>query len=307
MNREKKRGKVIRSKRQMKEAFKGYCFAMPWLIGFFVFTLYPLLSSLYYSFTNYSMSSSWNWIGLTNYRILLTQDSLFWKSVWNTLYYAFFSIPLGLVLGLGIAMLMNQKIKGIRLFRTLFYIPNVISIVATTMLWTWMFQTRYGVINQLLSLIGITGPAWLNDPTWSKPALIIMNCWNAGSSMVIYLAGLQGIPRTYYEAADIDGASAWRKFRNITIPLLSPTIFLNLITGIIGALQVFAQSLLLTEGGPDHSTTFYVYSMYEHAFTNRRMGYASAMGWMLLIVTLIITVLVFRFIGSKVYYETGEQ
>ncbi len=295
------------SGKEKKEALTGYLFALPWLIGFFVFTLYPLLSSLYYSFTNYAMKSNWKWVGLTNYKILFTRDTFFWQTIGNTFYYALFYVPLNLILGLLIAMLMNQKMRGIRLFRTVFYMPNVISIVASCLLWTWMLQSKYGIINQALGMIGIEGPAWLADPAWSKPALILMSCWNAGSSMIIYLAGLQGIPGVYYEASRIDGAGTLKQFWNITLPMLSPTIFLNLINGIINALQIFIPALMITEGGPSNSTSFYVYEMYNYAFSDRRMGYASAMGWVMLLFTLFITLIVFKVVGPRVYYETGEN
>ena len=303
MSKAKKKGL---SKMQKKEERAGYLFAAPWLIGFFVFTLYPLISSLIYSFTNYSLKSGWKFIGLTNYQILFTQDSLFYKSVINTLFYAVWYLPLNLIIGFGIALLMNMKVKGIRGYRTMYNLPTMISGVATAMVWGFMFQSRHGIINQALGAVGIQGPAWLADPTWSKIALVIMSLWGAGGSMLIYLAGLNAIPQTYYEAAEIDGARTLRKFWQITIPLVSPTLFLQLITGIIGVLQVFSQALLLTGEGTDNSTVFYVYNMYNRAFTDRRMGYACAMGWILFVFTLIITVVVFRFVGSKVYYETGE-
>lgn len=287
-----------------QEAMIGYLFAMPWLIGFMVFTLYPVVSSLYYSFTSYNLAKPPVWIGLTNYKILFTSDKLIPTAAYNTLYYAVFSVPLTMIMGILVALLMNQKVRGINLIRTIYYMPNVVSVVAVSLLWQWIFQSNYGLLNNALKLFGIRGPNWLTDVNWSKPSLIIMNCWNAGSSMVIYLAGLQGIPRTYYEAADIDGARVFRKFFSITLPLLSPSIFFNLIMGIIGAMQVFSQALIMTNGGPNNSTTFYVLALYKKAFSDSRMGYASAMAWMLLIATLILTLIVFRFVGKKVYYET---
>lgn len=303
MSERKKKGL---SKMQKKEERTGYLFAAPWLIGFFVFTLYPLISSLIYSFSNYSLKSGWKFIGLTNYKILITQDALFYKSITNTLFYAVWYLPLNLLIGFGVALLMNMKVRGIKVYRTLYNLPTMVSGVATAIVWGFMFQSKHGIINQMLSSIGIQGPAWLSDPIWSKIALVIMSLSGAGGSMLIYLAGLNAIPPTYYEAAEIDGARTFRKFWHITIPMVSPTLFLQLITGIIGVLQVFSQALLLTGEGTDNSTVFYVYNMYNRAFTDRRMGYACAMGWLLLIFSLIITVIVFRFVGSKVYYETGD-
>ena len=223
-------------------------------------------------------------------------------SAYNTLYFAIFSVPLNMCVGILIAVMMNQKICGIRILRTIYYLPNVVSIVAVSMLWYFIFQSN-GVLNMLLGAIKIQGPNWLSDPAWAKNALILMNCWNAGGSMVIYLAGLQGIPRSYYEAAEVDGAGALRKFFSITLPLLSPSIFYNLIIGIIGALQTFSTALVMTDGGPVNSTTFYVLTLYRRAFEDMRMGYASAMAWVLMVITLLLTLVVFWIGNKKVYYE----
>lgn len=292
------------SKSQKNEAITGYLFATPWFVGLFVFTLYPMLSSLYYSFTNYNLAKTPDWIGLTNYKIFFTSDSLIPIAVYNTLYYAMISVPLNMVMGILVAILLNQKVRGINLLRTIYYLPNVVSVVAVAILWMLIFQNG-GLLNIALRYIGITGPNWLTDPAHAKNALIIMNCWNAGSAMIIYLAGLQGIPRTYYEAAEIDGANSVRKFFTITLPLLSPSIFFNLIMGIIGALQTFSQALIMTGGGPNNATTFYVFALYRKAFSDTRMGYACTMAWMLLAATLILTLFIFRSVGRRVYYETS--
>ena len=303
---------ILKNKRhvsnmRIREGFVGYLFASPWLIGFFVFTLYPMLTSLYYSFTTYNLAQAPKWIGWANYQILFTRDTLFYTALFNTFYYAVFSVPLVLVMGVFVAILMNQKIRGMQLIRTIYYMPNVVSIVAVSLLWQMIFQGNYGLINNVLGMIGIRGPGWLTDPNWAKPALIIMSCWNAGSAMVIYLAGLQGIPRVYYEAAEIDGASVFGRFFRITLPLLSPSIFFNLVMGIINAMQVFSQAFIMTNGGPMNSTTFYVFMLYKKAFADMRMGYASSMAWILLLMTLLLTLLVFRFVGRRVYYETGDN
>lgn len=290
------------SKPRRKSAICGYLFAAPWIIGFLAFTLYPMLSSLYYSFTNYNLSKHPDWIGLTNYQIIFTSDKLIPIAVGNTLFYALLSIPLTMVIGLTIAMLLNQKIRGIRLIRTIYYLPNVISVVATTMLWQFIFQNN-GLLNSILGLFGIEGPGWLTDPAVSKLTLVIMDAWNAGGAMIIYLAGLQGIPRRYYEAAEIDGAGSIRQFFSITLPLLAPSIFFNLIMGIIGALQTFSQSFIMTNGGPANSTMFYMLALYKRAFSDMQMGYACAMAWVFLIPTVLLTVLVFKFVGGKVHYE----
>ena len=292
------------SRMRRREAALGYLFAAPWIIGLFIFTLYPMLSSLYYSFTSYNLAKPPSWVGLGNYRVFFLSDALIPTAAYNTLYYAMFSVPLNMVMGILVALLMNQRVRFINFIRTVYYLPNVVSIVAVSLLWQWIFQGSHGLLNNALALIGINGPGWLTDPAWSKPALIIMSCWNAGGAMVIYLAGLQGIPRTYYEAAEIDGARPLRRFFSITLPLLSPSIFFNLVMGIIGALQVFSQAFIMTSGGPLKSTTFYVYALYQNAFTNMRMGYASAMAWILLVVTLLLTLMVFRLVGSRVHYES---
>lgn len=286
-----------------QEALCGYLFALPWFVGLFVFTLYPVLSSLYYSFTNYNFSQNIKWIGLNNYIVFFTRDYMIPISAYNTLYFAIFSVPLNICIGILIAVMMNQKIPGIRVLRTIYYLPNVVSIIAVSMLWYFLFQGKSGIINSILAVVGIQGPNWLSDPASAKPALILMNCWNAGGPMIIYLAGLQGIPRSYYEAAEVDGANALRKFFSITLPLLSPSIFYNLIIGIIGALQTFSTALVMTDGGPMNSTTFYVLTLYRRAFDDMRMGYASAMAWVLLIVTMVLTLIVFRIGSKKVYYE----
>lgn len=292
------------SKTKKRAAICGYLFAAPWIIGFFAFTLYPMLSSLYYSFTNYNLAQTPTWIGLTNYQIIFSSDKLIPIAVGNTLYYAVLSIPLTMIVGLTIAVLLNHKVRGIRLIRTIYYLPNVISVVATTMLWQFIFQNN-GLLNSALGLLGIDGPGWLTDPAVSKLTLVIMDTWNAGGAMIIYLAGLQGIPRRYYEAAEIDGAGAVRKFFSITLPLLAPSVFFNLIMGIIGALQTFSQSFIMTNGGPANSTMFYMLALYKRAFSDMQMGYACAMAWVFLIPTVILTILVFKFVGNKVHYETN--
>lgn len=295
------------SKMRRHEALVGYLFASPWLIGTAVFLLYPFLSSLWYSFTNYSMSADYKFIGLKNYIVLFTRDKLFLTTVKNTLFYAVISVPLNLVVGFGIALLMNQKIRGIKLIRTIYNLPCQVSGVATAFLWQMLLQSNTGIINQILGLLGIPGPAWLTDAAWQKPALILMNAWTAGGGMLIYLAALKGVPKTYYEAAEIDGASSFRKLISITLPIVSPTLFYNLITGMIGAMQVFMSAKLLVGNGSNNSTLFYVSHLYNMAFSNYRMGYSCAMAWVLLVATLLLTLFVFKVVGSKVYYESGNE
>ncbi|MFC5530705.1 carbohydrate ABC transporter permease [Cohnella yongneupensis] len=300
----------MRQRRPMKmstrEALNGYLFFSPGLIGFLVFMAFPISYSLYLSFTSYNMFSSPRWIGLLNYRIIFTQDPLFFKSLYNTLYYVVISVPLNTIVGILIAVLMNQKIKGMRLFRTIFFLPSVVSGVAVALLWQWILDGNFGLLNTFLSHFGIIGPGWLTDEHWSKLSLILMNLWAVGGSMIVYLAGLQGVPRSLYEAATVDGAGRIRQFWTITIPMLSPTIFFNVIMGILGGFQVFLQAYIMTGGGPNNSTLFYAFHLYNKAFKDLQMGYASALAWVLLLISMALTLVVFVTSKRWVYYE-GEQ
>lgn len=300
MNQDKKRQGT---KMKSRENLMGYLFASPWLLGFFIFTLYPMCSSLYYSFTNYNTLKEPNWIGIRNYIVMFTSDPLFWKSIWNTFYYAGLSVPLGIVMGVLIAMLLNQKVKGMRFFRTIFYLPTVVSSVAVSLLWMWILEPNFGLLNTFLGRMGIIGPGWLTDPAWSKNSLILMSLWSVGGGMLIYLAALQDVPESLYEAATIDGAGALKKFFKITLPMITPTLFYNLITGVIGGLQVFSQAFIMTNGGPSYSTYFYGYHLYNKAFSEYQMGYASALAWILLIMTLLLSLIIFRTSNKWVYYE----
>lgn len=273
--------------------YLGFVFIAPWLIGFLAFDLLPTISAFYYSFTDWNViAKSSNWVGWANYREMFTGDRLFWPSVTNTLYYVAFAVPLGVVAGFILALLLNTKVKFQGLFRTLFYLPAVVPTVAATMVWLWIFDTRRGILNWVLSTVGVDSIRWLTSPEWSKPALIIMSLWSIGGGMVIYLAGLQNIPEELYEAADIDGASGLNKLFNITIPLMTPTIFFNLLLGLIGSFQVFNAAFIMTAGGPVNSTRFYMLHLYEKAFQQSQMGYACAMAVMLFLVVLAITIFV---------------
>lgn len=291
-----------------KQAVEGYLFAAPWFLGFFIFTAGPMAISFAMSFFNYDVLTPAKFIGIENYRTLFVSDPLFWKSLYNTFYYAIFQIPLYLVVSLVIAIMMHQKVLGVRVFRTLYYLPAVTAGPATMMLWIWLFDPSTGLINQTLWKLGIYNtPLWLQSETWSKPSLILMSLWYAGSSMVIYLAGLQGIPQELYDAASVDGASKWRQFWKITLPMLSPTIFFNLIMGIIGAFQIFEQSYLMTQGGPMNSTLFYAVYLYFNAFKWLKMGYASALAWILFAIILLLTLIQFKLADRWVYYEAGDR
>ncbi len=270
-----------------------------------MFTLGPMLASVYFSLTEYTLLKPPIWVGLENYRYMLAEDPSALQGLKVTTVYAVVSVPLRLVLGLLIAVLLNQEIRALSFWRALFYLPAVVSGVAVALLWLWIFNTEFGLANWLLSLLGIRGPAWFRDPNWALPAMIIMSLWGFGGTMIIYLAGLQGIPTALYDAAVIDGAGVTARFWNITIPMLSPTIFFNLIMGVIGALQVFEQAYIMTGGGPREATYFFVLHLYNNAFRYLKMGYASALAWVLFAYILILTVFIMRSSPAWVYYE-GE-
>jgi multiple sugar transport system permease protein len=288
-----------------REAIWAYLLIGPWIVGFIIFTLGPMIASLIFSFSDYSITSSPIFIGLGNFVELFTKDYRFWHSMRVTLTYALVAIPLGLVLGLLLALLLNAKVPGIAVWRTIYYTPSVVSGVAVAILWSYLFNPFYGVINWLLSILNIKGPGWLADPQWALPALIIMSLWSVGGGMIIYLAGLQGIPTALYEAAEIDGANAIHRFFKITLPLITPVLFYNLVTGIIGTFQYFTNAFVMTSGGPLEATLFYNLYLYNNAFRYGRMGYASALAWVLFLVVLVLTMVVFRSSSAWVYYE-GE-
>jgi multiple sugar transport system permease protein len=288
-----------------REAIWAYILIGPWLVGFAVFTAGPMIASLVFSLTQYDVIHPPSFIGLGNWTGMLAGDPLFWHSLKVTLSYAVVALPLGLVLGLALALLLNAKVPGLTVWRTVYYMPSVVSGVAVSVLWSYVFNPRFGILNWLLSLVGIKGPGWLASTTWALPAMIIMSLWGVGGGMIIYLAGLQGIPTALYEAATIDGANAWQRFWRITLPLITPVIFYNLITGIIGTFQYFTQAYIMTSGGPANATLFYNLYLYRNTFHYGRLGFGSAMAWFLLFVVLLLTLLVFRSSEAWVYYE-GE-
>ncbi len=292
---------TVRGKLYWRRTLEGYLFISPWIIGFAVFTAGALLGSFGISLTEWSIIGDRYWVGAGNY-VKLVQDQFFWKSLQVTFLYLL-NVPMNLVLGLLLALLLNQKILGLGVFRTVFFLPSVTAGVAVSLLWLWIFNPRFGVINVLLAKIGIQGPMWLGSETWAMPALIIMSVWGVGGSMLIYLAALQGIPTALYEAATIDGASHLRKFVYITIPMISPVLLLNLIIGVIGSFQVFTQAFIMTRGGPNYATLFYVLYLYQHAFQWYNMGYASALAWILFVVILVCTFLILKMSRDWVYYE----
>lgn len=284
----------------------GLLFAAPWLLGFLGFALYPLVMSIYYSFTAFNVVQPPIWVGLANYRELFFEDEVFWKALYNTCYFTVFSVPLSLVFSLGLALLLNQKVPGISVFRTLFFLPSIVPIVASSVLWLWVLNPDSGLINTLLhQFFGMEGPGWLADARWSKPSLILMSLWSVGGAMVIFLAGLADVPPTLYEVAELDGAGPWRKFRHVTLPMLTPTLFFNLVMGLIMSFQYFTQVYVMTggTGSPVDSTMFYALYLYRNSFYYLRMGYASAMAWMLFVVILAATLGVVYSSKKWVYYH----
>ncbi len=293
--------------KKQKEAITGYLFFLPALINLVFLLGIPILYALYISFTDYNLYNDMNFIGLQNYRNLFN-DRLFYKSLENTLFHVIFSIPVNTTIGVSLALLLNnQQLKGLKIFRTTFLLPTVVSGVAVTLLWQWILDPNFGLINSFLMNFGVQGPGWLTDSAWSKPSIILMNSWSVGGTMMIYLAGLQGIPKTLYDSATIDGAGSFRRFWHVTVPMLSPTIFFNMITGAIGAFQVFTEAYIMTGGGPNNSTLYYAYHLYNKAFSDLQLGYASAMGWILMLITLVLTLLAIRISTKYVHYEGGQR
>jgi multiple sugar transport system permease protein len=287
---------------RQREALAGYGFALPWLIGFLVFIAGPMLGSIYLSFTQWDLLGSPLWVGLDNYRYLAV-DPLVRQALKVTTIYAALSVPLNLGVGLFLAILLNQKIRGLSVYRTIYYLPSISSGVAVSILWLWIFNSDFGILNGILARFGISGVNWLTDPQMVIISFVIMNVWGAGGSMLIFLAGLQGIPTELYEAAEVDGANWWTRLWRITLPLMSPVIFFNLVTGLIKALQIFTQSYIMTGGGPHNASLFYVLYLYKNAFVFYEMGYASALAWVLFIYILILTLLVIRSSDAWVFYQ----
>jgi multiple sugar transport system permease protein len=286
-----------------KQAFAGYLFASPWIIGFLIFGLYPIGISFYYSLCQYDVLRIPQYIGLRNYERLLFNDNYFWVSIWNTLFYTALRVPLCIIGSLLLAVLVNNAIKGVKIFRTIFFIPSIVTGVVLSALWLWILNPQYGLINSFLTYLGIQGPLWLLDSNWSKPSMILMSLWSIGGGrMLVFLAALQGIPQHLYEVVEIDGGGWWTKFRSVTIPLISPVIFLWTILEVIFSLQVFIEAYVMTKGGPLNSTLFYNLYLYNRAFEDFDMGYASALAWLLLLITLGVTALQFKLSKKWVHY-----
>lgn len=299
-------GRQLRPKRPaMKEGTLFWLFCSPWVIGFAMLTLLPMLSSLYISFTEWNILSDPLWVGLDNYKDVFS-DPLVWKSLKVTLVYCLITVPLNVILTLLIAVLLNSDLKYAALLRTLYYLPCVVSGVASAMLWNWVFNYRYGLVNQFLEKLGLQGPKWLQSEQWALYVLIFMGLWGLGGGITMYLAGLQAVPRNLQEVAILSGASWWSRMRYITIPSMSPILLFSVLTGIIGGLQSFVASYLITAGGPNNATLFYALYLYNNAFAYRKMGKACAMAWIMFVIIFILSRLVLKVSRKMVYYENDE-
>ena len=289
-----------------REAIACYIFMAPAILGMLLFSIGPMIASFLLSFTQYDMLTAPSWIGTQNYRQLI-HDDLFLKSLRITAVYSLVTVPLILVLSFILATMLNQKIRGMSFFRSLYYLPTVMSGVAVAMLWRWMFNKQYGLVNTILGKLGISGPAWFLSETWALPALIVTGLWTFGGTTLIYLAGLQGVPKELYEAAEVDGASRLRQHRHITLPMISNVTFFNLVMGVIGSLQVFAEPYVLTGGGPNNSTLLLPLYLYRNAFQYLKMGYASAIAWVSFVIVLVLTLLVFKSRSLWVYSDVSDE
>ncbi|MBI4928722.1 MAG: sugar ABC transporter permease [Anaerolineae bacterium] len=299
-----------RLSRQARDNLTGYLFVLPWILSLLVFTAYPMIASIYFSMTRYNVLNPPQWIGLANFNEMFRVDPLYWTSVSNTAYYVFFAVPLGLAFGLVLALLLNQNVKGIGFFRTVFYLPGLVPAVASTLLWMLLLNPQLGLVNQLLGVLGIGKLGWLGSPTWSKPGLILMSLWGGtGGTMLIFLAGLKEIPQSLIEAAMMDGANAWQRFWVITIPMISTTIFFNLVMGIIGSFQVFASAYVAAGNGagPLNTLLMYMLLLYRNAFRYFNMGYAAAMALVLFVVLVILTLVMVRFSRNWVHFEDANR
>jgi len=299
-------GSPGRSSLRRREALWGYFFLAPFIAGVLIWQAFPLLLSLYHSFTDYEVLTPPKWVGLRNYERMIG-DQLFWTSLANTIIYTVMSVAIFMVFALGGALLLNAKVRGIRIFRVVTYLPSQLPIVASAFIFLWIFEPNFGVANYLLSLIGIEPQRWLFDPVLAKPTLAIMGIWGIGTGIIIFLAGLQGVPESLYDAAKVDGANATRQFLHVTLPMISPVLLFNLIIAIIGSFQVFDLAYLMTKGGPGTETLFYVLYIFRNAFELFKMGYASALAWVFFLVVLLLTFLNFRLSRRWVHYEVDVR
>jgi multiple sugar transport system permease protein len=286
-----------------REARAGFLFASPWFLGFTLFMAYPLIASIYFSFCDYSVLKSPVWVGLDNY-VSLFHDDVFWMSLINTAVYAVMALPLGMLSALILAMLLNAKVPGLPIYRTLFFLPSLVPQISMAVLWMWVLNGEHGILNNLLAHVGIKGPDWMSNPLWTKPSLVLIAIWGVGNTMIIFLASLQDVPTSLLEAAELDGANGWLKTLNVTLPMISPVILFNLIMGIIGSLQVFGiPFVMFPNGAPSHATYFYTVYLYDNAFRYHKMGYACAMGWIMFVMIVILTFASLKLSEKHVHYQ----
>jgi multiple sugar transport system permease protein len=292
---------------ERREALWGFFFIAPWIAGFLIFYAYPIVSVLYLGFTDYSVLDEPRWVGLRNYARIFSQDPLFWTTLYNTVYFVALAVPGQMLLGLSAALLLNQKVRWLSFWRSALYLPVVVPYIVSSVLFVWILEPQVGVLKFALNAVGMASPQWLQSEMWAKPAIVLLSLWHMGSYMLVFLAGLQGIPEQLYEAAALDGASPFRRLVNVTLPMLTPTILFNLVVGIINSFQIFTFAYVMTKGGPLNSTLFYVYYIYKRAFDFLEMGYASALSTILFMVVLLITLGIFRWSNRWVYYEGGAR
>jgi multiple sugar transport system permease protein len=293
----------MRTTRARRELLFGVLFASPWIFGFLAFTLYPMGSSLYYSFTNYHITGTTQWVGLANFQEMFTQDNLFWVSLWNSVVYTIVSVPLDVAVALILAVLLNMPVPGRAIFRTIFFLPTIVPTVVSAITWALIFSTQDGILNDLLAVFHLPAVPWLSSPDWAMRALILMTTWSVGQTVIIFLAGLQDVPVHLYEAAKLDGAGALRLFRHIMVPMISPVILFNVIISLIYTFQTFATPYIMTQGGPLNSTMLYPLQVYVNAFQDFRMGYASAEAWLMFVMIFGLTLLTLRFSRRAVHYS----
>ena len=302
------RARPRRSRRATREAIEGYLFILPWIVGFIGLTFIPMLASLYFSFTKYSIIRPPVFTGLANYtRAFSGQDRLFYTSLLRTARFALYYVPVGVIISLVLAVMLNQHLRGTTIYRTLFFLPTLTPAAASTLLWSWLLNPEVGPINYMLYRAGIEAPRWLASREWALPSIVMIAIWGTvgGSRMIIFLAGLQGVPQELYDAASIDGASGWHRFRHVTFPMISPVIFFNVILTAIASFRVFTFAFMATNGGPAYATWFYMLHLYTMAFRSLNMGYASALAWVLFVIVLVFTLLQFRLSQRWVFY-TGQ-
>ena len=289
-------------KRFLRKNGPGLLFISPWLIGFLVFQLGPFISSIYLSFNSYDVISPPHWVGAANYQTLAHDDPMFWHSLWITAKYALCAVPLNIVAGILVALLLSADIRGQSFFRTALYLPSMMPTVAASVVFMWLLNPEKGLVNQLLSVVGIRGPSWLQDTSWSLWSLVFMSLWGIGNAIIIYLAGIKDIPRYLYEAATIDGANGLHRLRKITLPMLTPVIFFNLVMGIISSFQFFSEAYVMTQGGPEQSTTTYALYLFQRAWQFLDMGYACAMAWVVFLIVMVVTGLMFKYQSKWVHF-----